>query len=152
MYQHILVPTDGSDTAKRGLQEAIELARHLHSRIRVLHIYSVVALITPYSSLAEETLASGLKRNGESILQEAAATVRAAGVEVDQRLVEAFSERIASYVIDEARDWPAQLIVCGTHGHRGLQRLVMGSDAELIVRHSPIPVLLVRPVSEPAEK
>ena len=44
----------------------------------------------------------------------------------------------------EAQAWPADVIVCGTHGRRGIRRIVMGSDAEYIVRHSPVPVLLVR--------
>lgn len=44
----------------------------------------------------------------------------------------------------QAKDWPADLIVLGTHGRRGLTRLVMGSDAERVLRRSPVPVLMVR--------
>jgi nucleotide-binding universal stress UspA family protein len=47
-------------------------------------------------------------------------------------------------VIIAAKEWSADLIVCGTHGRRGLRRIVMGSDAEYIVRHAPVPILLIR--------
>lgn len=70
--------------------------------------------------------------------------MRAAGIEVDGRLIEAIGEPTGKFVVAETKDWPAHLIVCGTHGRGGLKRLLMGSDAEYIVRHSPVPVLLVR--------
>ena len=47
-------------------------------------------------------------------------------------------------MIQHAKQWPADLIVCGTHGRRGIRRIVRGSDSEFIVRHSSVPVLLVR--------
>jgi len=59
-------------------------------------------------------------------------------------LVEAMGGQAGDYIIREARQWRADLIVCGTHGRRGIRRLVLGSDAEYIVRHTPVPVLLVR--------
>ncbi|MGA7537737.1 MAG: universal stress protein [Steroidobacteraceae bacterium] len=47
-------------------------------------------------------------------------------------------------IVQRAREWPADLIVCGTHGRRGVRRLLLGSDAEYILRHTPVPILLVR--------
>jgi nucleotide-binding universal stress UspA family protein len=52
--------------------------------------------------------------------------------------------------VKQAKQWPADLIVLGTHGRRGLSRLAMGSDAELVVRQSSVPVLMVRDPAEPA--
>jgi len=63
---------------------------------------------------------------------------------VDSRLIEALGDRAGEIIVSEARDWPANLIVCGTHGRRGLKRILMGSDAENVVRNSPVPVLLIR--------
>ena len=60
-------------------------------------------------------------------------------------LIEDFSGRVANAVVDQARRWRADLIVMGTHGRRGLDRMFLGSDAELVARHSPVPVLLVPP-------
>lgn len=62
----------------------------------------------------------------------------------DSVMLEANSSRISKLVVKQATEWPADLIVMGTHGLRGIERLVMGSDAETVVRNSPVPVLLVK--------
>jgi len=144
MYQNILVPVDGSDTAAKALREAIQLASSLSSRIRVMHVVNSTPWIAQGVPGAIEELLSQLRSTGESIIHEAKTAVRSAGIEVDHRLIEALGDRAGEIIVAEANDWPAQLIVCGTHGRRGLRRLLVGGDAEYIVRHSPVPVLLVR--------
>lgn len=145
MYRNILVATDGSDAANLGLREAIELARSLGGRIRLVHVVNKTPWISPeVAASVVDDLFTQLRSAGESILHEAKTAVRSAGVEVDDRLIEAPGERAGEIVIGEANEWPAQLIVCGTHGRRGVRRLLMGSDAEYIVRLAPVPVLLVR--------
>lgn len=145
MYQNILVPIDGSETAGLGLHEAIQLARTLNARIRVMHVVNKTPFIAAGATpVVIEELISQLRSNGESIVHEAITAARAAGVEVDSRLIEALGDRAGEIILSEARDWPAHLIVCGTHGRRGLKRILMGSDAEYIVRHSPVPVMLIR--------
>ena len=69
---------------------------------------------------------------------------REAGITVDTQLVEAFGGRAGEHILQAAQEWPADIIVCGTHGRRGLRRIVLGSDAEYLVRRSPVPILLVR--------
>ena len=145
MYQNILVPIDGSETAGLGLHEAIQLARTLNARIRVLHVVNKTPFIAAGATpVVIDDLISQLRSNGESIVHEAITAARAAGVEVDSRLIEALGDRAGEIIVSEARDWPANLIVCGTHGRRGLKRILMGSDAENVVRNSPVPVLLIR--------
>ena len=144
MYQHILLPVDGSELAERALREAIQLARVLSSRLRVIHIVSSTPLITQGTPEVMEELLTQMRSRGESIIHEAKVAARAADVTVDATLIEAIGERAGKYVVAEANDWPAELIVCGTHGRSGLNRLLMGGDAEYIVRHSPVPVLLIR--------
>lgn len=144
MYQNILVPVDGSETAQRALREATQLARSLSSRIRVIHIVNSTPLIVKGAPGVIEELLTQMRSTGESIIHEAKTAVRAVGIEVDDRLIEAPGERAGEFVVSEANDWPADLIVCGTHGRRGLRRLLMGGDAEYIVHHSSVPVLLVR--------
>lgn len=145
MYQSILVPIDGSETAELGLREAIQLARTLGARIRLLHVINKMPWVGAGAvpPVIEEVVAQ-FRSSGESILHEAKAAARAEGVEVDSRLIEALGDRAGAVIVAEARDWPAQLIVCGTHGRRGLKRILLGSDAEHVVRHAPVPVLLVR--------
>ncbi len=145
MYRNILVPIDGSEMATQGLHEAVELAGRLGSRIRLLHVLNEApwtqSSIIP---VAADDLVIELRRTGESILERGKQQVLAANVEVETRLVEVFGERVGETTIEEAKSWPADLIVCGTHGRRGVRRLLLGSDAEYIVRLSQVPVLLVR--------
>ena len=145
MYRNILVPVDGSPTAGRALHEAIELARSLGSCLRVLHIVNSAYWIAPGATPGgADDLFTQMRSSGESIVHEATVAARAAGVEVDGKLLEAPGQHAGDFILDEARAWPAHLIVCGTHGRSGLRRLLMGSDAEYVVRHSAVPVLLVR--------
>ncbi|HET7877050.1 MAG TPA: universal stress protein, partial [Methylomirabilota bacterium] len=74
----------------------------------------------------------------------AGARAREAGVAVEPALLESDGRRVAAVVVDEARWWEADLIVVGTHGRRGLDRLLLGSVAEGVVRAAPVTVLLVR--------
>ncbi|HVN43838.1 MAG TPA: universal stress protein [Steroidobacteraceae bacterium] len=145
MYPRILVPIDGSATASRGLAEAIALAGALTASIRLVHVVTELPTLSPpLSPAALQTLRDQLYSNGESILHDAMTAVRAAGVAVDSRLVEALGAEAGERILEQAAEWPASLIVCGTHGRRGVRRILMGSDAEYILRHSRVPVLMVR--------
>jgi len=145
MYKQILVPIDGSDTANRGLGEAIELAKALGAGIRLVHVVNELSGVpADLPGIDLRTIVEDLRRNGRTTLAGAQDRVRAAAVDVDTRLVEVWGGQAGDQIVALAKEWPADLIVCGTHGRRGFRRLVMGSDAEYIVRHSPVPVLLVR--------
>ena len=146
MYGRILVPVDGSDTSRLGLKEAIELAKSLRARIRVVHIVNKLHSIASVELAADmvQALVDQLRSSGECILHDSVSAARAAGVEVDSRLIEAMGTEAGECIVEEATSWPADLIVCGTHGRRGLRRVLMGSDAEYVLRRSPVPVLMVR--------
>jgi nucleotide-binding universal stress UspA family protein len=145
MYSRILVPIDGSEPSKLALDEALELACLLHAAIRLLHVVDVGSLLASEATAASyDSLLDLMRREGEQLLLNAAAPIRRAGIVVDTALVEAPEVQVGECVVRKAHEYQAELIVCGTHGRRGLRRLLMGSDAEYIVRHSPVPVLLVR--------
>jgi hypothetical protein len=72
------------------------------------------------------------------------AVAKEAGIAAETQLIDAMGTPVGELIIKVAKEWPADLIVCGTHGRRGVRRIVMGSDAEYIVRHTPVPVLLIR--------
>lgn len=145
MYQRILVPVDGSDTARRGLEEAIKLSKALGARVKLVHIVdeSVLAL-NPETGVAAAPLVEDFEASGKAILEEARAYVGAQGIDAETALHENFTGRVADLILDEARKSGADLIVMGTHGRRGLRHAVLGSDAEAVVRGSNVPVLLVR--------
>lgn len=150
MYQRILVPVDGSPTSERGLQEAIRLALLTHANLRLIHVIDEMSFMLGIDAYGYATgeLLDLLRKDGTEILQQASATVRAQGVPVDSVLYENLDKTVQQRIIDEAEIWRADLIVIGTHGRRGVRRLVLGSSAEGVLRTSPVPVLLVRAPEE----
>ena len=91
-----------------------------------------------------KTVLPRLRQRSERILAAGRQRVAEAGVPVNTLGVECFAERTADVIVEEAKAWPADLIVIGTHGRRGVNRWMLGSDAEQVVRIAPVPVLLVR--------
>ena len=146
MYQRILVPVDGSPTSRRGLDEAIAVGRLTGARLRLMHVVDQTSFAMSADAFGAYTgdLLTLLRQGGEQILVDAKAKVEAAGLAADTVLRESLAGRVCDLVTAEARAWPAELIVLGTHGRRGAGRMLLGSDAEQILRLSPVPVLLVR--------
>ena len=91
-----------------------------------------------------------LHEAGQELLNQARAQAIDQGIAADVVLDEAPGRRLADAVLEQVRSWPADLIVLGTHGRRGVSRLLLGSDAEQVLRVAPVPVLLVRSADEPA--
>ena len=146
MYQRILVPIDGSTTSNKGLDEAIKLARLTGARLRLLHVVDTLSFASgfePYTVYAGDVIPR-MKEAGQRILDEGQRQVTEQGVEVDALLFDSLANRVSDTVIEQAAAWNADLIVIGTHGRRGVGRLLLGSDAEQIARMAPVPVLLVR--------
>ena len=155
MFQRILVPIDGSDASNLGLEEAIKMAKDQNATLCLLHAVDDLVVTqnldgTVYvpASYVDEFLAA-LRKGGKQILAKAQAKVRKRGVKADSVFVETLGRRVSDVIIEQARKWRANLIVLGTHGRRGLTRLVMGSDAEAVVRSTPVPILLVRSPDAP---
>jgi len=145
MYSRILVPIDGSKTGARGLREAIKLAKDQGAALRVVHVVDKMAIIgVTEAGMNPRPVLAKLARSGRAVLDAARRSAKSMGVEVDTVLHEPFTKRVADEVLREAKRWKADLIVMGTHGRRGVQRLVLGSDAEQVVRQAQIPVLLVQ--------
>jgi nucleotide-binding universal stress UspA family protein len=150
MDKKILVAIDGSDTSTRGLEEAIGLAKVTGGRLKLVHVLNVLIGAEYGLSVDANAMAAAIRANGAATLDEAAALVRKADVPFEQQIVESFG-RPADEIVRAAEAWPADLIVIGTHGRRGLLRLAMGSDAELVLRLSSVPVLMVRGKAETAK-
>jgi nucleotide-binding universal stress UspA family protein len=85
-----------------------------------------------------------LRKHGQKVLLQAEDDAKKAGVKADSKMVETIGHRVSRLILDEAKSWPADLIIMGTHGLRGIERIVMGSDAESVVRKCSVPVLLVK--------
>ena len=145
MYKSILVAVDGSQTSELALKEAIRLAKGMGARLLIVNVVDEINFNwAEYPNLTE--IWDALVAGGRALLGRAAATAAEAGVQADTRLVELdkLGDRVPEALAREADDWPADLIVVGTHGRRGLSHLFLGSVAEGIVRVASQPVLLVR--------
>ena len=154
MYKRILVAIDGSVTSDLALREAIGLAKDQNAMLRLVHVVDA----TPPAYMMTETASAvtlqfplaeyqnALQEEGQKLVTTRAITARDAGVNVDTKLITVgmLGERIYEAIEEQSKQWPADLIVVGTEGRRGVQRLMIGSVAEGLVRISTKPVLLVR--------
>ena len=152
MYSRILVPVDGSEPSQCGLREAIGIARDNKSTLVLLHVLVQMPLMLGYPGAVDYgPVWDMLDRAGKEIVDRAARDATAAGVPYVTHLLEGGAGPVCDIVIDQARAEHCDLIVMGTHGRRGMTRLALGSDAESVVRNSPVPVLLVKAPQQPGE-
>ncbi|MFP3588025.1 universal stress protein [Paraburkholderia sp. SIMBA_055] len=146
MYAHIMVALDGSDAAKRALSEAIQLTKLSRGRLTAVYVLDQSAAFT-YAGACDPHLLSGAARQvGTTLLDGAQKQMREMDVVGDTEIVETqgIAEDIAGTLLRFVQWSGADLVVMGTHGRRGLRRMVIGSVAERFVRHATCPVLLVR--------
>lgn len=146
MFQRLLVPVDGSEASHHALSIAIGLARDTGGHLHLIHVVEDAAYLAGYdpSGAAAGELYKATRDAGERILQEAEVIVKTAGLAVEAELVDRFGDRLPQAVADAAQRWKADLIVVGTHGRRGMSRLMLGSGADQIIRMAPVPVLVAR--------
>lgn len=146
MFKRILVAVDASETSELALQAAIGLASEQHAQLRIVHALDTVNINMGAELLDQDGMLEGLAKKGRSILDRAESIATAAGVPVETKLlkIETMNQRVAEAIADDAGAWPADLVVIGTHGRRGLTRLFLGSVAEGVARVATKPVLLIR--------
>lgn len=144
LYKRILVPVDGSTTSNAGLREAVRLAKNQRAKLRLLNVVDeMIVFNTPDGGINVEPILDALKRGGKRILRKSEKAAFAQGVRPESELWESAGVRVAQVIVERAKRWRADLIIMGTHGRRGVNRMLLGSDAELVVRNAPVPVLLV---------
>ena len=159
MYKHLFIAIDDSRTSRKALDEAIALAK-VHGAVleiahaideELVHVFHARGVTTTNAKQLKHVLESG----GEEILKRAIETAEAAGVKVRTRLLKGHGEHTDDLIAAAARDSGADLLVVGSHGRRGVRRLLLGSVAENLVRKVGISVLIVRgrpDEAEPTEK
>jgi nucleotide-binding universal stress UspA family protein len=146
MYEHILVAIDGSSTSAKALDEAIQLARQLKSKLRLLHVVDTAMIdVDNGGLLSMPEVTASLREGGSRLLKKSVAHAEAAGIVAESQLLETQGvTRVATEIVEDAKAWPADLIMLGTHGRRGFAHLLLGSIAEDVVRMATVPVLLIR--------
>ncbi|KVE24880.1 universal stress protein UspA [Burkholderia singularis] len=146
MYQNIMVAIDGSAPSMHALAEALKLAKLSGAHVRAVYVIDTSVLFT-YAGLGDpRELLEDARIGGAEVLTNAQSALAQAGVAGDTESIETDSigDDIASRLERYVEQHHFDLAVIGTHGRRGVRRLLLGSVAERFVRTSSCPVLLVR--------
>lgn len=146
MFNRILVPIDGSPTSQLALAEATELARLTGGTIVLLHIVDVMEHINGFErpTVHINEIRPRFLKLGQELLDAARMGLEALDVAVETVLVESEGDRVSEIIAQHATRMNADVVVLGTHGRRGVDRFLIGSDAEQVARIAPVPVMLVR--------
>lgn len=148
MYSRIFVAIDNSSTAQKALNEAIHLAAKLGAELCIGTALDE-APITQHgmglgSYIDVDKIKQKMRDLGNALLDQAAAKAKEASVDPYRILIESDQKRLSDMIIEAATQWNADLIVMGTHGRRGFERLLVGSVAEHMIRSATTTLLLVR--------
>jgi len=146
MYSRLLVPLDGSPTSNLALDHAAALALLSGATVVLLHVIETLKHSSGYErpKVYFEQVRPAYLAAGQALLDQAASRLRRDGIAVETVLVEAWDERVSELIARQAETSRSDIIVLGTHGRRGVDRLLLGSDAEQVARIAPVPVMLVR--------
>lgn len=145
MYSKILVAIDDGPSASHVLDEAIGLAAAADARLRVLHVMNPVTNVSGFERYAAYAahILPHIQQRCTALLSDACRRAAVAGVDSELHLYEADRMHPWGQVLEVALAWHPDLIVMGTHCRHGGDRLVMGNEAEWVVRKAKVPVLLV---------
>jgi len=155
LFERILAPVDGSEAGRPAFELANQLAGQLGAELQILHVVPPLPapVVGPYGTDFgaynwQETL-KAMEEQGEAIVENARRMATAPRVKT--ALLKAQTRRESDVIVDYARDNHTDLIVMGTHGRTGLERLLLGSVAEGVAHHTPVPLLLIRAVQTAVE-
>ncbi len=142
MFKRILVPIDASETSRRALAYAQQLAALKGAQLRIVHVFDDVVYLHGFEY--DSGALPAARAYAAQLLTDVAVEAHAAGAHVDKKLLEGSGRSLGEAVAEEARAWNADLVVVGSHGRRGIGRAILGSGAEQVIRLAPVPVLVVR--------
>lgn len=141
MYRKILIPTDGSKTAEVAIRHGVGLAKELGAKVYGLYVIDISAFAGIPTEAIWESMRSLLEEEGKRALATVERTAKEQGVQYELLIREGIpSEDVTKVAEDEGTD----LIVMGTAGRTGLNRFLLGSVAEKVVKTAPCPVMVVR--------
>lgn len=146
MYSRLLVPLDGSPTSLLALEHAAALARLSGAGVVLLHVVEPTRHVSGFErpKVYIEDARPRFLAAGQALLDQAAEQLRRDGIATETVLLESSTERVAAQIARQAQTCGCDLIILGTHGRRGVDRLLLGSDAEQVARIATVPVMLVR--------
>lgn len=139
MYDHILFPTDGSDRATAAFDHVLNIAAAHNTTVHLLYVADTTQTST---TRIRGEVVDTLEREGKQIVREAADRAHQRGITTDTEVIQG---KPYSTIVDYANSRGLDLIVMPTHGRQGLERFLLGSTTERVIRRSDVPVLTIRP-------
>jgi len=137
LYDSIVLPTDGSEGTENAVTHALELAETFDSK---LHVINVVDVRNFYDGVNWEEVLQDVELKGGEIVGEIVQKAEDRGIEADQKVIRGIPHQ---EINDYAEEENADLVVMGSHGRKGLERMLLGSVTEKVLRTSERPVLTV---------
>jgi nucleotide-binding universal stress UspA family protein len=141
VFRHILVPTDFSHRSEAAVSYALQLAKHAHGQLTLLHVLPEPSALDYTLGGFPETEQDRAKEEVLSLLDEAVAPAKRTFPEIDSRLRTGLDLR--HEILNTAKEISADLLVLTTHKFAGWNNLLFGSDAEKILEHAQCPVLIL---------
>lgn len=144
MFKHLLIPTDGTDVTAKAVDTAIELAKGLGAKLSTITVKEPF----PYSAISEmqpippQEFYDAQERIADNRVKAVVDRAKAAGLDCQAFTVEAVHPWEA--IIDHAKAQNVDLVVMASHGRRGVSALLLGSETQRVLIHSPVPVLVVK--------
>jgi nucleotide-binding universal stress UspA family protein len=150
MFKHILVPTDGSPLSARAVRYAVQLAKSSGARVTAFHaipgfrpVPFADGMIAAYPELfSEADYKRAAEREAGRMLAKGAALAKTAKVPFETRT--AYADSPWKAIIRTAKSQRCDLVVMASHGRRGLESVLLGSETTKVLTHSKIPVLVFR--------
>jgi nucleotide-binding universal stress UspA family protein len=145
MYANILLSTDGSDVARKGVKHGMNLAKALNAKVTVINVAEPLLLVDYWSGVSQEEVDrfdAACNQRAGIVLEEARAMAKQIGIASE--LLHIPNAHPATAIIDTAKSRGCDLIVMASHGRRGLRKLFLGSQTSEVLADASVPVLVVR--------
>jgi len=145
MFKHILIPTDGSELSLLAVERGVQVALAFGAKVTGFHAIPAFHTFTYHADMLEATRAeyvASAKQSALKILQALRDIAERAGVECDTQA--ATSDHPHEAIVHAAQACGCDLIVMASHGRRGLQGFLLGSETQKVLTHSKLPVLVLR--------
>ena len=138
---NILIAVDGSECSEAAIQNVIQ-TQLTNAKIQILHVIEPLPVVESWAYAVDwQPVLEGQRKEAEALVAEAAHKLRDANFTVTTAIEDGNAK---STIVDAAAKWPADMVVLGSHGRKGLDRFLLGSVSEGVARHAPCSVLIVR--------
>ncbi len=145
MFKHLLLPIDGSKLSEAAIQKGVQFAKSLNAKITGFYVMPEFHIFTYRTEMVDDTkeeFAKDCRAHADRFLAVVATAAKAAGVACD--IAVATSDHPYEAILQAAQEKKCDLIMMASHGRRGVQGLLLGSETQKVLTHSKIPVLVVR--------